>query len=85
MNFGLSDAVGILGSVIFIGAFTYANVAKTLNKLLFNALNLVGAGFLMTSLWQNFNLAAFGLEAVWAVIALGGLIMALRERAKTVE
>jgi energy-converting hydrogenase Eha subunit C len=82
MNYGWPDAVGILGSVIFIGAFAYANASKTLNKLLFNGLNLFGAICLMVSLWQKFNLAAFVLEAAWAVIAVIGLIAALRSRSK---
>lgn len=85
MNFGWPDAIGLLGSVIFIGAFTYANVAQQLNKVLFNSLNLVGAVFLMISLWQKFNLAAFVLEAVWAAIALGGLIIALRRKTEPAQ
>ncbi len=83
MSFAWSDAVGIIGSLIFIGAFAYANVVPTLNKLLFNALNLTGAVLLMISLWVKFNLAAFLLEAAWATIALIGLVLALRSRAET--
>jgi hypothetical protein len=80
-----SDAIGILGSIIFIGAFTYANAAKVLNKLLFNGLNLIGAVLLMISLWQKFNLAAFLLEVAWAAIALGGLIIALRNKGQPAQ
>lgn len=73
-----SDIIGICGSVLFIGAFIYANMAQTLNKLLFNALNLVGAVLLLISLSVNFNLAAVVLEVAWGIIALIGLIRALR-------
>ena len=80
MNGVLADAIGLTGSTIFIGAFAYANIAKSLNKLLFNAANLVGASLLLISLSVKFNLAAFVLEAAWGAIALIGLIGALRQR-----
>jgi ABC-type uncharacterized transport system permease subunit len=82
VNFTFADVVGLCGSVIFIGAFSYANAAEQMNKILFNSLNLIGAFLLMFSLWYRFNLAAFMLEAVWAVIALVGLVRALMANAK---
>ncbi len=74
-----ADIIGICGSVLFIGAFIYANMAQALNKLLFNALNLIGAVLLLISLSVNFNLAAVVLEVAWGIIALIGLIRALRK------
>lgn len=76
----LIDAVGLLGSTLFVIAFIYANRADALDKRLFNALNLIGALLLLWSLWHRFNLAAFVLEVVWAGIALVGLIAALRAK-----
>lgn len=76
-----ANAIGIVGSVLFISAFIYANAVPTMDKLLFNALNLVGAILLLISLSVHFNLAAVLLEAAWAVIALIGLVSALRARA----
>lgn len=75
-----ADIIGIIGSAIFISAFAYANIAKAMNKILFNAANLVGAILLLISLSVNFNLAAFILEVAWGCIALIGLIMAVRRR-----
>ena len=72
------DAVGLVGSTLFVIAFIYANRAEVLDKRWFNALNLVGALLLLWSLWHRFNLAAFVLEVVWGLIALVGLIAALR-------
>ena len=80
MNGTLADAIGICGSILFIGAFVYANRAKDMDKLVFNAVNLVGAILLLISLAVHFNLAAFILEAAWAVIALAGLVSAIRVR-----
>ena len=75
-----ADIIGICGSALFIGGFIYANMAQTLNKLLFNALNLVGAVLLLISLSVNFNLAAVVLEVAWGIIAFVGLIQALRKQ-----
>lgn len=75
-----ADIIGLIGSALFIGAFAYANVATTFDKLWFNLANLAGAVLLLASLWVNFNLAAFVLEAAWAVIALLGIGAALRAR-----
>lgn len=79
----LGDIIGICGSVIFIGAFTYANISPAMNKILFNALNLVGAILLLISLSVNFNLAATVLEAAWGFIAFIGLVTAIRARGRT--
>lgn len=78
----IADIIGLCGSVIFIGAFGYANVSPSMDKVLFNALNLVGAALLLISLSVHFNLAAVVLEAAWACIALAGLVSALNARRK---
>ena len=75
-----ANVVGLIGSLLFIGAFAYANQAKQLNKLLFNAVNLLGAALLLASLTVHFNLAAFVLELAWAAIALLGLVKAVIAR-----
>lgn len=80
MNQILADVIGLTGSALFIAAFAYANVAKQLNKLVFNLANLVGAILLLISLSVNFNLAAFVLEAAWGTIAGVGLVLAIRAR-----
>ena len=79
MTLDLYDAIGLVGSALFIAAFAYANFAAKFDKLLFNLANLGGAVLLLISLWAKFNLAAFVLEAAWAVIALAGIAGALRE------
>jgi hypothetical protein len=75
----LADIIGLVGSALFIAAFSYANAAKELNKVWFNLANLVGAVLLLISLSVTFNLAAFVLEAVWGAIAAVGLVMAIRK------
>ena len=75
-----ANLVGLLGSLLFIGAFAYANQTEHLDKLLFNAVNLLGAVLLLASLAVHFNLAAFVLELAWAAIALIGLVKAVIAR-----
>jgi Na+/H+ antiporter NhaD/arsenite permease-like protein len=75
-----ADIIGLTGSAIFLAAFAYANVAKQLNKVVFNLANLLGAVLLLISLSVTFNLAAFVLEAAWGTIALAGLLMAIRAK-----
>ncbi len=73
----VADVIGLIGSALFIAAFAYANISKSLNKVVFNLANLVGAILLLISLSVNFNLAAFVLEAVWGAIAAVGLLLAM--------
>jgi hypothetical protein len=78
----LANIIGLCGSVLFIGAFGYANMSASMDKVLFNALNLIGAVLLLISLSVHFNLAAVVLEAAWACIAFAGLVGALNARRK---
>ena len=75
-----ANAIGLAGSALFIAAFAYANMARQLDKLWFNAANLAGALLLLVSLSVHFNLAAFVLELAWAAIALFGLTQAILAR-----
>jgi len=75
-----ANIIGLCGSALFIAAFIYANLARNLDKLWFNAANLLGAVLLLISLTVNFNLAAFVLEVAWGLIALFGLGTAIRAR-----
>lgn len=82
MTGGVADIIGICGSILFIAAFSYANMATAMNKLWFNIVNLIGAVLLLTSLSVHFNLAAVILELAWGAIAIAGIISALRARQK---
>ena len=80
MTLDVANIIGLVGSLIFIAAFAYANAAQQFDKLWFNLANLIGAVLLLWSLSVHFNLAAFVLEVAWAVIAVIGLIGAVRQR-----
>jgi hypothetical protein len=76
-----ADVAGLPGAALILLA--YAGVqANRLDPHRPTALvmNLAGAGLVMASLLVRFNLAAFLLEAAWAVVALAGLLRLLLKR-----
>lgn len=75
-----ANIVGLVGSALFVAAYLYSNIARTIDFRLFNAANLVGAILLVLSLTVHFNLAAMVLEISWAMIAAFGLAKALTGR-----
>ncbi|WP_030540466.1 hypothetical protein [Sphingobium sp. DC-2] len=77
MTFDLANIIGLTGSGLMVAAYAYSNMARTLNFVLFNLLNLVGALLLIGSLTVHFNIASMALEIVWALIALVSLGKAL--------
>ena len=79
MTFDLANIIGLIGSALMVGAFAYSNMARTLNFVLFNLLNLIGALLLIASLTVHFNMASMALEVVWALIAMVSLWKALRK------
>ena len=79
MNLDLANLVGLAGSALMVVAYAYSNMARQLNFLIFNLLNLVGSLLLIWSLTVHFNMASMALEIVWAVIALLGLAKAGRK------
>lgn len=80
MTFDFANVVGMVGSALMVGAYAYSNLAKAINFVLFNLLNLIGALLLIVSLTVHFNMASMALEIVWACIALAGLLGAIRRR-----
>lgn len=79
MTLDWANIIGLLGSGLMVVAYAYSNIAKELNFLWFNLLNLVGSLLLIASLTIHFNLASMALEIVWAVIAVIGLANTLRK------
>lgn len=77
MIWDFANIVGLIGSAVLIIAFAYSNLSNSMNLLLFNLLNLVGALALIISLSTHFNIASMILEIVWATIAMFGLARAL--------
>ncbi len=75
----LANVLGFAGMVLILAAYGYQTaVAERANPLLQHGLNLIGALLLVASLLVHVNMASLILESVWAVIAVYGLVKALR-------
>jgi hypothetical protein len=82
MTLDPANIIGLFGSALMVIAYAYSNMAKRINFVTFNLLNLVGALMLIGSLTVHFNIASMALEIVWSAIALFGLVQVLRRKAK---
>lgn len=73
----LSDAAGILGSIVIIIAY-FANLRGIMpaSGMAYPALNLAGALLILISLWWAWNLAAAVTEIFWAAISGYGVVRA---------
>ena len=78
MTLDISDLAGLLGSALMVVGYAYSNMARVLNFVAFNLLNLIGSILLIASLSVHFNFASMTLEIVWGIIAALGLARALR-------
>ena len=72
-----TDALGLTGVVLMLAAYAGAQ-ARRLDPVKAPALlmNFAGACLVMLSLTHDFNLAAFLMEACWALVAAYGLVRA---------
>ena len=80
MTFDLPNILGLIGSALMVAAYAYSNLAKRIDLLLFNGLNLIGSLMLLYSLLIHINIASLTLEIVWAIIAGFGTIRAIGRR-----
>jgi hypothetical protein len=78
----VANIIGMIGSTLMVIAYAYSNMARQMDFVLFNALNLVGALLLIASLTVHFNMASMALEIVWALIAIFGLTRLWLRRVK---
>jgi hypothetical protein len=69
------DIAGLAGALLILLAYAGVQFRKLdPHRLAALALNLAGASLVILSLTEKFNLAAFVLEAAWAVIAAFGIL-----------
>ena len=79
MRYGLLDIFGIAGVILLVITYLLLQVNKLQSAgLLYSLLNAFGAGLIILSLLDNFNLSAFLMEAFWVLISLVGVVRYLR-------
>lgn len=75
------DYVGSLGVVFIVGCYLLMQLGiLSGERILFAALNAVGAALVLISLYYKFNLSAFIVELFWLIISLLGIAIKLKNR-----
>jgi hypothetical protein len=81
MNLQWYDWIGILGTVMVLAAFFLLQARRLHgNGIVYQLLNLFGAGGVLVSLWDRFNPSVFVLELVWVAISAYGIVRSLKAR-----
>ena len=70
----MSDIIGILGVGIILFTYFLLQIEKLKSlDLIYSVLNLIGAVFLLYSLFYNWNLPSVIIELFWILISLYGI------------
>jgi predicted membrane protein len=81
MEHWITDAIGMLGTLLIVVAYFLLQLERTDPRgLSYNIINLVGAACLLLSLCFSFNLASFVIEIFWITASLIGLWKYWRRR-----
>ncbi len=83
MNLEWYDWVGIAGTLMVLAAFFLLQAGRLSGTgLIYQLLNLFGAGGVLVSLLGQFNMAVFLLEVVWVFISAYGIVRSMKARAE---
>jgi len=75
------DVVGGIGVALVLLTYLLLQAGRMqIGRPAYPALNALGSGLIVLSLLQQFNFAAFAVEAAWTAISLYGLWRVLRRR-----
>ena len=81
MSYQLHDLLGNLGVALILFSYLLVQIGRaSATGIRYLVANGSGAVLVLYSLWFDFNLSAFIIEAVWLLISLLGLVRILRER-----
>ncbi|HZV22188.1 MAG TPA: hypothetical protein VFF93_00300 [Luteimonas sp.] len=81
MNLEWYDWTGIAGTLMVLAAFYLLQAGRVSGTgLVYQLLNLFGAGGVLVSLWGKFNVSVFMLELAWMLVSLYGIVRSLRLR-----
>ncbi|HWI25119.1 MAG TPA: hypothetical protein VNS59_09375 [Lysobacter sp.] len=81
MNLEWYDRTGIAGTLMVLAAFYLLQAGRVSGTgLVYQLLNLFGAGGVLVSLWGKFNVSVFVLELAWMLVSLYGIVRSLRLR-----
>ncbi|PCJ25379.1 MAG: hypothetical protein COA94_06330 [Rickettsiales bacterium] len=71
----ISDIVGMFGvALVILSYFLLQSEKVTSNSPFYLYSNLIGAIFLLFSLWYHWNLASVIIEVLWLLISIYGIV-----------
>ena len=74
MTYTFTDFVGNVGVFLILASYLALQAEKvSASSMLYSALNALGAGLVLISLFFNFNLSAFIIEFFWLIISAYGI------------
>jgi hypothetical protein len=77
----LPDLAGLVGVLLILSAYALGQLGRLrMDAVPALLMNLAGASLVLLSLLFHFNLAAFIIEAAWALLSLFGLVKRLIRR-----
>lgn len=81
MNLQWYDWIGITGTLMVLGAFLLLQAGRLSGTgIVYQLLNLFGAGGVLLSLLGSFNVAVFLLELAWMLISGYGMVRSFKTR-----
>ena len=81
MSYEWYDLVGNIGVFVILLCYLLIQMGKTDNSSLSYSLgNLIGAIFILISLYFDFNLSAVIIEGAWSLISIYGIVQWYKKR-----
>ena len=72
--------LGFIGMIFVVIAYLFLQTNKyTIKSFQYQLLNLIGAIFLLISLFVHFNLGSFVIEVFWIIITIYGIVINLKD------
>jgi hypothetical protein len=81
MDYAPHNVVGNIGVLVIVGTYFLVQIRKmSATQPPYILANALGAALIMYSLWFDFNLSAFLIEAIWLLVSIVGLVRVWLER-----
>jgi hypothetical protein len=72
---GLADAVGVVGVLLYLVSYFLLQIERLrFDDYSYLVVNMLAAVLIIVSLVSQFNLSAFLVEALWAIISVVGVV-----------
>ncbi|MBT5186910.1 MAG: hypothetical protein HOH19_00170 [Kordiimonadaceae bacterium] len=79
----LFDIIGMVGVGMIITTYGLLQTNRmNVKSMGYSIYNSLGAALILVSLWADFNLSAFVIEAFWFIFSMVGLYSALKKKSE---